>query len=406
MSQLGWIDFSPEHREKVNAVIDILTPEGMVDELGIGTIRDALADLMFPGISTIQTRAKYFFYIPYIIKKFAFAEDKKNTMLTDYLRKEENELMWKLSEAYNYEEGHGVVGISKKRGEELVRRASSIYWNGLRTFRIIKTKYSLAQYLESINNRHKLTVDKLMPSDDGQGDDLDCYYDDYYKIGINDRKDWDRDTKIDLTVSEAEVLYDKITRNVPQSLLAHLLVYEDLRNNYVSADDFGTFAKRIEIGALPAHLQKIIKISNDFSEIMYGAHIRYNYLIQEKFKNAQKHSDLWDEWQSNIRQKCFNFEGFSAHDLFIYSSKTWNVTQIFVSEWIAAIKSSPGHTDIERLDMLVRSQEINNKGHKARLKFGAEFENGEWFGLQRLTYRFSNARTIVNDIYNPVDKPC
>lgn len=30
------------------------------DELGIGTVRDAFADALFPGTSTIQTRAHYF----------------------------------------------------------------------------------------------------------------------------------------------------------------------------------------------------------------------------------------------------------------------------------------------------------------------------------------------------------
>jgi hypothetical protein len=70
MAQIGWIDFSPEHRARVAAVLDLLKPEGVVDELGIGSIRDAFADRMFPGISTIQTRAKYFFIIPYILYEY------------------------------------------------------------------------------------------------------------------------------------------------------------------------------------------------------------------------------------------------------------------------------------------------------------------------------------------------
>ena len=67
MASLGWIHFSPTHRQHVGSVLDLLRPEGMVDELGLGTMRDALANALFPGISTIQTRAKYFFLIPYIL---------------------------------------------------------------------------------------------------------------------------------------------------------------------------------------------------------------------------------------------------------------------------------------------------------------------------------------------------
>lgn len=56
--QLGWIDFSKEDRQKAFDVINLLSEQGAVDELGIGVIRDAFANYFFPGTSTIQTRAK------------------------------------------------------------------------------------------------------------------------------------------------------------------------------------------------------------------------------------------------------------------------------------------------------------------------------------------------------------
>jgi hypothetical protein len=60
ISSLGWIDFSSEHREKVRTVLDLLATPGVLDELGIGVVLVSFADRIFPGISTIQTRAKYF----------------------------------------------------------------------------------------------------------------------------------------------------------------------------------------------------------------------------------------------------------------------------------------------------------------------------------------------------------
>jgi hypothetical protein len=60
MATIGWIDFTTNDRNRIGSVLDLMKPEGMVDELGLGTIRDALANQLFPGISTIQTRAKYF----------------------------------------------------------------------------------------------------------------------------------------------------------------------------------------------------------------------------------------------------------------------------------------------------------------------------------------------------------
>ena len=63
MATIGWIDFSTNDRDRIGSVLDLLSPEGMVDELGLGPIRDALANQLFPGISTIQTKAKYFFHM-------------------------------------------------------------------------------------------------------------------------------------------------------------------------------------------------------------------------------------------------------------------------------------------------------------------------------------------------------
>ena len=53
--QLGWIDFSKEDRQKALDVINFLSEQRAVDELGIGIIRDAFANYFFPGTSTIQT---------------------------------------------------------------------------------------------------------------------------------------------------------------------------------------------------------------------------------------------------------------------------------------------------------------------------------------------------------------
>ena len=50
--QLGWIDFSKEDRQKALDVINLLSEQGAVDELGIGIIRDAFANYFFPGTST------------------------------------------------------------------------------------------------------------------------------------------------------------------------------------------------------------------------------------------------------------------------------------------------------------------------------------------------------------------
>lgn len=121
MASIGWIDFSPTHRNRIGTVLDLLRPEGMVDELGLGTIRNALANQLFPGISTIQTRAKYFFIIPYILYDYQAAKpaQRRGKSPTKFLEDKENDIMWHLAEQYNYVEGNGVIGISKRSPNKL-----------------------------------------------------------------------------------------------------------------------------------------------------------------------------------------------------------------------------------------------------------------------------------------------
>jgi len=53
-----WLDVSAEHQRRVRDMIRLFEEPGMRDELGVGPVRDAFSDLLFPGTSTIQTRAR------------------------------------------------------------------------------------------------------------------------------------------------------------------------------------------------------------------------------------------------------------------------------------------------------------------------------------------------------------
>lgn len=62
-STFSWVDNSERDRRRALDVIDLIRRQDTRDQLGIGRIRDALADLLAPGTSTIQTRARYFLFV-------------------------------------------------------------------------------------------------------------------------------------------------------------------------------------------------------------------------------------------------------------------------------------------------------------------------------------------------------
>ena len=66
--KIGFIDYSHEERNRILSTLKMLGDQTALDELGIGVVRDAYADILFPGISTLQTRAKYLVLVPYLFQ--------------------------------------------------------------------------------------------------------------------------------------------------------------------------------------------------------------------------------------------------------------------------------------------------------------------------------------------------
>lgn len=65
-STFSWLDHSERERRRVLDAIDQFAETDTRDELGLGALRDGFANLFFPGTSTIQTRARYFLFVPWV----------------------------------------------------------------------------------------------------------------------------------------------------------------------------------------------------------------------------------------------------------------------------------------------------------------------------------------------------
>ena len=69
MSVFVWLDYSERERRKMLDVVDAFREHDTRDELGVGSVRDAFADMLFPGTSTIMTRARYFLLVPWAYQR-------------------------------------------------------------------------------------------------------------------------------------------------------------------------------------------------------------------------------------------------------------------------------------------------------------------------------------------------
>jgi uncharacterized protein DUF6361 len=69
MSVLVGLDYSERERRKMLDVVDLFREHDTRDELGVGSVRDAFADMLFPGTSAIMTRARYFLLVPWAYQR-------------------------------------------------------------------------------------------------------------------------------------------------------------------------------------------------------------------------------------------------------------------------------------------------------------------------------------------------
>ena len=208
--QIGWVDFSKTERDKVVSILRLLGTQTALDELGIGTVRDAFSDMFFPGISTLQTRAKYFVILPYL---FAQAENHRFKHRRDvlaYIHNEEFTLVKTLVKNSG-PEAYGIVG--SRNMEKMVKmKPSSIYWNGLRTVGILRyPNISLDEACEIVlrNERIKREVTLKTESADEAADDTDALAGKTVLFSpIVPDYDVQKDATIELTKKEAQYLYD------------------------------------------------------------------------------------------------------------------------------------------------------------------------------------------------------
>jgi len=123
-SAFTWLDSSEHERRRALDIIDLFGHSETVDELGLGTVRDTIAEVLSPGTSTVQTRARYFFFIPWIYQSLDRRSPLENA--GDTARRVEVALIAVLSKA---QDNIGTIGISS--GAALQRLPSTIYWAGL-----------------------------------------------------------------------------------------------------------------------------------------------------------------------------------------------------------------------------------------------------------------------------------
>ena len=391
-STISWLDFSDTDRRKMVEVISLFKQRDTRDEMGLAQIRDGFAEMFFPGTTTIQTRARYFLFVPWL---YRYHEGRKapSAKIPDRMRYTEMQVMRAL---LNAGETDGVIG--QRSGASLQRFPSSVYWNGLRVWGILRFPGAMYQYYRSLDRYYhsrsylpEIETTELVQNVNPNWDP--------HLPPMPD--DFPNQASFEITNQEANYLRERLLLSRNQSLLTYLVdqcqpVEVEFGWLHPNQADF------------PDHLKEKLSHARNFSESMQGAGLLYNLMLAEKRgadELIEAYRDRIHNWHQRLLTIETNLLNWDRNEFWKLTKQFGGVypaTQLFVNNWLALLldgSSISDPSDDKRMHGLVHDREYRLKRNRSRLENPRHLElwSGD-AGTGQLDFRWGIGNRIARDI--------
>jgi hypothetical protein len=392
-STLAWLDHDEAERRRMQEVIELFRERDTVDELGVGSVRDAFSNLLFPGTSVLHSRARYLLFVPWIYLGLERQRVPSN-QIAARARRDEIRLIHALIEG-GEGEGSGVIGAVAR--ERLKQLPSYAYRNGLEIFGIRLYHGSNDRYHRSLDGYYRLLRDLPRAEGDEPTDGL--------------RPNWhpglppppDRlleATSFELYPEEAIYLRERVHASAPGSLL-DLLVSRTRPARHVAFP-----WRHPDVGRLPSELAKSLELARAFSEVIHGASLLYNLMLAEARPLNDRAADYrarLEEWVDQVTIPAeWSWDEFWVVVL-LSNPRVPTLTRRFIERWFELASVGEGIADDRRGRSLISDRERVTKGSQARLHNRRALELwGGSSGTAQLAYRWPIVERIVNDILKGV----
>ncbi|MFP4166978.1 MAG: DUF6361 family protein [Opitutales bacterium] len=397
MVGLTWLDYSERERQQVMEVINLLGDESARDELGIGSIRDALADRLFPGTSTIQTRLRYFLFVPWALSELETRRIPSHEAATRSRR-----LQGRLRDALIASgKADGVIGFVA--GHKVQRLPSNIYWGGLGKWGIRLYPGSEAAYYQSLDAFYNRQRTNRGSADGEPGKDAElCNWDPSLPPppdGFMEQIDFS------LSGDEADYLIDRIRYRAPDSLLRVLI------DRGATAPAHISFPWEHPATAnLPEKPATALTHAHNFSQLIHGAALIYNLILAEQSQwdqGVQKYRLQLNEWWNGTIERGSDFAQWHQEVFWKFMTRSnariTPCTRAFVDDWRNWFDRAHRIEDLmdnRGVRQLITSRESKLKGKRARIGNQRALES--WSGASgtaQLDYRWNKpVATYLNDL--------
>jgi len=371
-------------------VLALFTENESRDELGIGSVRDAIADNLFPGTSTIQTRLRYMLLLPWMYREL----EKRKLSPTAFATEARKFELSMIEPLLNSKE-KGVFGAQSKG--ELKRPPSSVYWSGLGKWGIRTFEGSQSDYFRSATS---LTLKQTARRQKQDGDTDPNHASLTWDGGLPDAPDGFPGTKLDLKIrlDEGRYLRDRIVASAPKSLLAWLVLHGE-------PDSCAEPWHHHQLAEFPLAMRQLLEHGHLLSDVVEGAAWVYNICLADLRGDeglGQRQRESLRQWRQRIdlaKIKAWNLDelwtSLASPNVSISTS-----TRTFLASWIEVLTQVSGNVaDNDAARAMVEARERSLK--KSRSRFLNRGALGQWggnSGLNRLVFRWPTTSGFLADL--------
>jgi len=404
MSTFVWLDYSERERRKMLDVVDLFKEHDTRDELGVGSVRDAFADMLFPGTSTIMTRARYFLLVPWTYQKL----EKQKTSSAEIAAKARRAELSLVQPIEDSDDHDGNIGKLAKT--TLKRLPSSVYWQGLAVWGIRCFGGAQVQYHRSLDRYYAQVTRNRVRATERDAEHDDIVSPNWHAGVVPPPDDFPAKCSLSLSRREAEYLAERITLSpgCAGSLLAELVALHKPVGYFEFPWEHPHFAK------LPPSLQEILDHAQNFSEVMHGAPLLYNLMLAQQAHweegVSQYLADL-AEWTGVIAKRAHIFAQWSRNRFWeIVNSGHQQITTRttdFINTWwdLALAGGAVQMSANAKARLVIAERERQLKKSLARIDNprAQELWNGS-SGTARLEYRWTISQRLLGDIFGGLEK--
>ena len=384
--KLGYIHTNREEQGKVAQVLRTLAEPTALDELGIGRIRDAFADLMFPGVSTLQRRVKYFSLMPQLFKRACQRQYNRPSEVKGEVIRLEKLLTERLYEGSPADNRTGITGIDwvvgGKKGSFVKYDPVYIYTSGLQTFEILRSSQIYDLIYAASKQLHAAPKRMTTDDEDTANDATDSRG--LFQFCAFPEVEYDFTEQCSIVPTEADCAFitDHILKanSCRGSLWRYIVEHDDLP----LAENFPGIDPRL----LPDNLAAIQRAAAQFAYFIYMVHLRYNCI----FANYTD-DDMQREFEEAVDE--YRASGMDIDRVLEAVTIRENSGKVFCHQVAECISAD----DMAGLDNLIIKRERRIKGSRHKLQNPAhDYASEGPIHKYKLTFRWPTVKAFAEEL--------